>query len=542
MNNKLARKIRSRKSNVLGNEPDLRAYSNTEPEAGSVGEKGLSIGKVFEALKGRAANLSTIDRWVIAIFIFGLVLRFLLINLNTAEYSDAIYYMDPEYDYGRTSPLYPFSIRVLNFIFNDVEFTAKLISILAASLSVFPLYLIGKQTYNEKAGLYAVLLYSVSPLALQWSLRVKTEALYGLFFLLAVWLAILFFRSRQLSDLIWFTFIAGLFMLAKVYGILLIPVLIFLYLLYIRDNGLKKLVLSPVWVGAIPWVLVLVWLVQDNFAVPFYSETTFEVPEPGFVALCYFLATNLVFNIEAFVSIATVPVLLCVCFGIYQSLHASGEKTGMYRFWLGLFFFLLVASFAVWSTYTVWGRLTTRHYYGIMPLFFVLAGYGIYAIGYHVRQRWLLAALLIVCIITNSVYSAVGLYYQRDAFGDVKRAAIYAGTELGGETVFCDEEPKTAFWANIPVQIYSQGNEGLQPGAYVILHSAYSDINEELSYLSARFNMEIVYETTSSIKPLMSPLLTNIEDANSPEWFLQRFKTQFFWTVIVKLSDKSEQA
>ena len=498
----------------------------------------LLIKKAFRWWGG-LSSLPKVDKWVIVVFILGLVIRLLLINWNTAEYSDSIYYMLQVLD-GSWPPLYPASIRLLNFIFNDLEFTAKLLSILAGALSVFPLYLIGKQVYNQKAGLYAVLLYSVSPLALQWSIRIKPDAIFGLFFLLAIYFAIRLYHSQQRKDLIWFTFMAGLSTLAKVYGVLLLPLLILLYVLYLRKNSLKQLALSLVWVGAIPWFLLLAWLLQYEACIPLYASQAFVGCEKGLIALGSFLGVNLIFHVEAFVWAATVPILLCACFGVYQNLHSSGNKTDIRNFWLGVCIYLLIAWFATLSTYSVWGHLDTRHYYGVMPLIVLLAGYGIYSIGYHAGKRWLLLALLVGCILFNSVFSAAALYYQRDAFGDVKRAAVYAHSELQGETIFTDEGPKTSFWAHCPCRSYLHKEE-IQPGQYVILHSFYTDIDREESYLASRFETEIIYETTSSIRPLLTDLLPKIEDVLSPEWILQRFKTQHFRSVVIKLTAKSEQ-
>ncbi len=482
-------------------------------------------------------SLPKIDRWVIALFVFNLVVRLLLLNWNTAEYTDGIYYMTQDILQGKYPPLYPALIRLLNFIFNDLEFTGKLLSILAGSLSVFPLYLIGKQVYNQKTGLYAVLLYSVSPMALRWSIRVMSDATFGLFFLLSIWFAVRFYRSQQRKDLIWCTFMAGLSVVTRVNGVLLLPWLVFLYVLYLRKNSLKQLALSLVWVGAMPWFLLLAWLLQNEVCVSIYASNTFAGCGKGLVALGFFLVKNFTFHFEASVWAVTAPVALFACFGVYQSLHLSENKTDTRNFWLGLCGYLLAAWFAVLS---IWHHLSTRHSYGIMPLILLLSGYGIYSIGYHIGRRRLFLASLVGCILFTSVFSAAALYYQRDSFGDIKRAAVYAGNELQGETIFTDEGEKTSFWSNCPCQSYSHKEE-IQPGQYVILHSFYTDIDREESYLASRFETEIIYQTTSRIRPLLSDLLSGGRGTGFEEWMPRRFRTQHFRTVVIKLTAKSEQ-
>ena len=468
-------------------------------------------------------------------------MRLLLLNWNAAEYTDGIYYMTQDILQGKYPPLYPALIHLLNFIFNDLEFTGKLISMLAGALSIFPIYQIGKQVYNPKTGLYAVLLYSVSPMMLRWSIRVMSDATFGLFFILSIWFAVRLWRSQKKQDLIWCTFTAGLCALTRANGVLLLPLLVFLYVLYLRKNSLKQLVLSPVWAGALPWFLLLAWLLLGGTSFSNYSSYAFIGRGEGLIPSVFFFAENFTFHFESLVWEVTALIVLFACFGIYQSLHLPENNTGTRYFWLGLCVYTFVAWFGGMSVYSAWQHLAARHFYAIVPLILLLSGYGIYSIGYHLGRRRLFLASLVGCILFSLVFSAASLYYQRDSLGDVKRAAVYARQELQGETIFTDEIEKTSFWAHRSCRSYLNKDE-IQPGQYVILHSLYTDIETETSYLASRFKTEIVYETASRIRPLLSDLLEDFPTRgalpSSPEWMIQRFKTQRFTSVVIKLTAK----
>ncbi len=105
------------------------------------------------------------------------------------------------------SPLLPMLISFSSGIFDNYEFAGRIISILAGTLLVIPVYSLGKYVYDEKIGLIAAGFVAIyPPLAFQ-ATNVKTEPVYMLFAIIAI-----IFGLRMLNrESKGFAFLAGLF-------------------------------------------------------------------------------------------------------------------------------------------------------------------------------------------------------------------------------------------------------------------------------------------------------------------------------------------
>lgn len=85
-------------------------------------------------------------------------------------------------------PGYPFFIGILNLFIGDLFFSAKLVSIVASCITVFISYLIGKELYDEDAGLFAALCFAIYPLILIVSLQGWSDSLFFCFLFLSIYL------------------------------------------------------------------------------------------------------------------------------------------------------------------------------------------------------------------------------------------------------------------------------------------------------------------------------------------------------------------
>jgi 4-amino-4-deoxy-L-arabinose transferase-like glycosyltransferase len=95
-------------------------------------------------------------------------------------------------------PGYPFFIGVINLIFNDLFFSAKLVSFIASCITIILSYLIGKELYNKEAGLFAAMVYALYPVILIISVDAYSDALFFCFLLLTIYIFIISLKKNNL--------------------------------------------------------------------------------------------------------------------------------------------------------------------------------------------------------------------------------------------------------------------------------------------------------------------------------------------------------
>src|SRR3989304_10213067 len=75
-------------------------------------------------------------------------------------------------------PLYPLLIGLSSLLFQDLEFSGMLVSVVAGSLLVIPVYLWSRNSYGKDVAYLSVFLTILSPLLTKYSTKVFTESLY----------------------------------------------------------------------------------------------------------------------------------------------------------------------------------------------------------------------------------------------------------------------------------------------------------------------------------------------------------------------------
>lgn len=198
-------------------------------------------------------------KWVLSLFGANLILRLILIGWYPAVYTDSLDYMTA-LDRVRGTiilPAYPFALKSLNHLTGDLQLAGRLVSIVFASLALFPLFGLARIVYNRRAALFTVLFYTCSPLIFRWSLRVFPHGMYSffvLFFLYGI------FRAFEIRSPWWLAagvFSGGVAVLTYPTGLVLVPVAVsavFLYLLLAaaREGFLRRILL----VFPAGWVLL----------------------------------------------------------------------------------------------------------------------------------------------------------------------------------------------------------------------------------------------------------------------------------------------
>jgi 4-amino-4-deoxy-L-arabinose transferase-like glycosyltransferase len=95
-------------------------------------------------------------------------------------------------------PGYPAVLGIINLFFNDLFFSAKLVSFIASCMTILLSYFIGKELYNSEAGLFAALVYALYPVILIISVDTYSDALFFCLQLLSIYIFIISLRNNKL--------------------------------------------------------------------------------------------------------------------------------------------------------------------------------------------------------------------------------------------------------------------------------------------------------------------------------------------------------
>lgn len=142
-----------------------------------------------------AAHPQLRDLWpAAALFLFSLLMRLpfvsnALVNWDAVQFALAT----RSFDIARHQPHPPGYIlyigwgRLLTWVTGDANMAFVLTSVIASSLSVSMLYVLGRELFSGRTALVAAVLFALSPLVWYYSIVALTYAVETLFLLLVVW-------------------------------------------------------------------------------------------------------------------------------------------------------------------------------------------------------------------------------------------------------------------------------------------------------------------------------------------------------------------
>lgn len=149
----------------------------------------------------------TLFGWTLVAFL----LRFLLAwNFEHVISPDGVSYLtlgrsllEGDFRHGLTAyfpPLHPLLVGLSTLLFTDSEFAGRMVSVVAGSLLVIPVYRLARKWYGVRVARLAASLVALHPLLIYYSTVLLTEATYTLLFtcgVLAGWSALSTCRARS---------------------------------------------------------------------------------------------------------------------------------------------------------------------------------------------------------------------------------------------------------------------------------------------------------------------------------------------------------
>ncbi len=117
-------------------------------------------------------------------------------------------------------PLYYAALKVFSSFFNYSVFGIRLFSAIFGVLAVWALYLLAKELFSRKVGLYAALVATVSPFAIQYSQEARMYTMLVFLILISAYFFVKGLQTKEKKYFAFWGFFTGLSMLTHYMGII----------------------------------------------------------------------------------------------------------------------------------------------------------------------------------------------------------------------------------------------------------------------------------------------------------------------------------
>lgn len=262
----------------------------------------MFISKIINFIRKSWSNLEKEDKFIIVVLLFSFLIRIvhlfylpvrgwdetvylnlghdlssnpLFYSLQNSNWSDFIPSTDLFYSWpniGFRPPILPYILSIFYSI--NISLVIPLIIPLFATASVLLVYVLGKNLFNKKVGLYSAILFSLVPIHIYCSERIWTDALVLFFVLLTIISFWKGYEQNSKKHKILFGLFLAISILTRYTAMWMIPIF-FLYFL-LKNKSFKFLKDKYLWYAIGIFVLVLIpWFI---YGIMYYNN-----PLGGFI-------------------------------------------------------------------------------------------------------------------------------------------------------------------------------------------------------------------------------------------------------------------
>jgi len=161
------------------------------------------------------------------------------------------------------TPIYPMFLSFVYLLFGQAIWLVVFLQIIMDLFIALLIFSIGKIVFDRRVGLWASLIYALSPLAVSLSVFVGTEVLFSFLFAIFIYLFVGFVETKNIINYVWLGLVLGLATLTRPISTFLIWPLAFFVWLFQRKS---KYI----------WVLVLVVIVSFFVVLSFWQIRNYK--------------------------------------------------------------------------------------------------------------------------------------------------------------------------------------------------------------------------------------------------------------------------
>jgi len=531
---------------------------------------------------------------LLIIILFSLAIRILFWGINSAEYTDGIVQITLfENENKFWPPVYTCLIKFLELFGIDGISAGKIISISSGVLTIIPIFLLSFRLWDRRTAIFSAILFSIAPMSLRWNVRVMTDSLFVflstlIFYLCFITVVSINRESENISDTplpnpppqrgdgsgqegregkgqekgeervgvrvetVPFSiavFLTPILILTRYQGIIFLPFILFCYIFICKSR--KRIEILPI-ISLISFLLIFIWLKYRGIghSVQFVERAGTSLTD---------VLKNYATVFESFIAympfFLTYPVFILMIYAFCKEDFSDSNKKFLLYFTLYYFFGLLILQ-------TMFQSFQERYFYPIVPFVSIFAGRGIdfliVAIRFIERTKRRINAtatiairyILIILSFTYIIILGLAvLYFQRDAFGDLRKSAEFLKSVEPNAVIFSNENNHTLpscikdkFWSGRKVELLSDdyifGDKFLPGGSYLCLHSAYGGLNNFgalLLALKKRYALEEIYSTQSMIYPIFPDIMQEPYFHQNPLALTVKYTKQTFYSYVFRI-------
>ncbi|WP_430399718.1 glycosyltransferase family 39 protein [Flavobacterium sp.] len=378
------------------------------------------------------------NKWLLLILIVATILRFYNLDFQSL-WMDEIYTMNissPNFSLKEFHSemllregfpyLYYILIKISYVFFGYSAYVARGFSAIMGILSVYAIYILGKELSNKRTGLIAAVLLAINEYCIYISQDARLYTLYLLITIFSFHRLVVFLKSQTIKNTIWYGVSAGLLISVNFFGFinLLSQSILVLYFIFISEKRFIKTFFLKSVLAAI--IAIVIFLPNYDMLLKLLEFKVFWVPKPtdeSFELLFKEFLGN--FEITLFIFI---PLFIFYLINVFQEKTKSNIKVSIkntktfsfliYLVWSFVFiFFLMVKSYGEVSL------ILTRYFISVLPVIILLLATSISFIRNRIIQTLL---ILVISLLTLSNLFVVKKYYFTINKAQFKEASLTA--------------------------------------------------------------------------------------------------------------------
>lgn len=136
-------------------------------------------------------------------------------------------------------PGYPIAIWLGGYLFGGLERSANMLAVLGATFASLATYGLGRELFGRRVGVVAALLVALQPTFLKWTCLPMTEGLFTFLFAGGLYLVLTGCRRASPARRLTGAAAGGFCFLVRWEGLLFLPLMVLIVLLYIKGSKLK---------------------------------------------------------------------------------------------------------------------------------------------------------------------------------------------------------------------------------------------------------------------------------------------------------------
>ena len=495
------------------------------------------------------------------LILLGIASRIFLLSWFRGEYTDGIVQIQL-FENRNTffPPLYPLLIGWVQIVVQDPILAGRLVSLLASTLVLIPLYHLARRLFDDRVAWWAGWFYLAAAVPNRWSLRVMSDSLFAFFFMVGLLaficsmekpsattianlpkkmtkeFTLALSRSRLRRWLYLLIAAAGLATLTRYQGLALLPLI--LVSMVRNRKGYTKWEGLETTIALIPWGFSIAWIGLRGFGHTAQFTGRVHTAFSQTLLAYWDMAETFILFLPYVLTLPVFGLLIAgFCFKANSVMIQTARWTVIYLLLLWL------------PVHAAFQSFQYRYFLPLIPLMLLFAGRGVVGLlDFFQSRRWKGAiGIAVLMLIQSFLFSGAVIYFQRNAFADFTEVGqLIAEGNLKGGRIFASEfngsyptNLKLAFWSGKEISPFPSFGKGVfNPGDYVILSNSYNPLEQSHALLSEFYRFEVVHQTQRySLIPLLPDIMVSPRGATSqPICMAYRFHEQLYYSYVIRIT------